>query len=60
MRKQQQPTLMGDSFVEEGAKTLTSKRKPPKAKQKTSGPARSVSSKMLFSVVLKGLSTDNV
>lgn len=39
---------------------LTSRRKPPKASTNTSGPARSVSSKMVFSGVRKGLRTDSV
>lgn len=46
--------------LEEKFSQLTSRRKPPNAKQKTNGPARSVSSKMLFSVVRKGLRTESV
>jgi hypothetical protein len=39
---------------------LTSSRKPPNAMQNTNGPAKSVSSKMVFSGVRNGFSTESV
>lgn len=39
---------------------LTKSKNDPNAKQNTSGPAKSVSCKMVWSVVLNGFNTDNV